>query len=922
MFARRAECVRRRAGRRARPRAGGGRLPVECSDVATDTTAPVSASAPARSRISGGGGSAALGPAGRLFLLDGPSLVYRAFFALPESIATSTGVPTNAIFGFASMLVKIVTDYGVSPTIVAWDAGSSGRTELFAEYKAQRRSRPDLLKQQWPAMEPLVEAFGYRNVKVEGYEADDVIASLAERALRADPPVPVVIVTGDRDVFQLIDPEGLVQVMATARGITETKLYDRLAVIDRYGIPPELIPDFYGLKGDTSDNIPGVPGIGDKTASELIQSFGALEDVLAHVEDVKGAKRKQNLIEHAEDARVSKRLATVQRDVAVEFDIAAEAAREPDRSRLREVFREYELRDPLRRLEEALGDAELAAPAPSAEVRLTARVRAGAPPEIARLGAEDSELCVAADAVEPPEGELFAEGAPWRFAVAADGQALAGECAGPEEVVVACGARPVVAHDAKALGLVPANLVHDTLLGAYLLEPARRGYPLGELCEERGLASDLEDPLAAEAVLLGALADWQREQIAERGLAALMRDIELPLVAVLRDMELLGVRLNCKRLAKITERVHSELATLETEIFALAGEEFLISSPQQLGEILFVKLGLSRKRRGKTGFSTDARVLQAIRSEHEIIPKVERWRELSTLVKTYLDVLPELVDERSRIHTTFLQAVAQTGRLSSTNPNMQNVPIRTPLGREIRGCFEAEPGSVLISADYSQIELRVLAHAAGEPALMEIFARGEDVHTATASRVFGVQAQDIDPGMRSKAKMINYGIVYGLSDYGLADRLNIPRAEAKEFIDAYLERFPRVADFMAATIERAEEEGHVTTLWGRRRQIPELRARNYQVRSLGERLAVNTVIQGTAADIIKLAMVRCHRALEESELETRLLLTIHDELLFEGPPGEADTAQALIEREMCGVWEREPPMAVDIGAGKTWLEAK
>jgi DNA polymerase-1 len=388
-------------------------------------------------------------------------------------------------------------------------------------------------------------------------------------------------------------------------------------------------------------------------------------------------------------------------------------------------------------------------------------------------------------------------------------------------------------------------------------------------------------------------------------------------------MELLGVRLDLERLAAITARVREETGSLEREIFALAGEEFLIASPQQLGEILFEKLGLSRKRRGKTGYSTDARVLQSIRDEHEIIPRIERWRELSTLIKTYLDVLPELVDARSRIHTTFLQAVAQTGRLSSTNPNMQNVPIRTPLGREIRGCFEAEEGSVLISSDYSQIELRVLAHAAGEQVLMEIFERGEDVHTATASRVFGVQDDAIDPGMRSKAKMINYGIVYGLSDYGLADRLNIPREEAKEFIDAYLERFPRVAEFMAATIEQAKEEGHVKTLWGRRRQIPELRARNYQVRTLGERLAVNTVIQGTAADIIKLAMVRCHRALAESKLSTRLLLTIHDELLFEGPPQDAEDACALIEREMVGVWEgREPPLAVDIGVGRTWLEAK
>jgi DNA polymerase-1 len=857
----------------------------------------------------------------RLFLIDGPSLVYRAFFALPESIATSTGVPTNAIFGFASMLVKIVTDYGVCPTVVAWDAGTSGRTELFAEYKAARRSRPDLLKQQWPAMEPLVEAFGYRNVRVEGYEADDVIASLSAHALAADPPVPTMIVTGDRDVFQLIDEDGIVKVMATARGITDTKIYDRQAVIDRYGIPPELIPDFYGLKGDTSDNIPGVPGIGDKTASELLRSFGSLEQVLGHVEDVSGAKRKQNLLDYAADARVSKELATARRDLPVDLDVAVEAAREPDRSRLREVFREFELRDPLRRLEEALGDPGVAAPAPSADVVLTARVRTGTVAGLAGLGGE-GELWLVARASEPPEGALFAEGPPWRFAAAADGEALVGDVGGPEEVVAAADARPIVAHDAKALGLVPVHLAHDTLLGAYLLEPARRGYPFAELCEERGLSADLADPLAADAVMLGALADWQREQIVERGLGEVMREIELPLVGVLREMELLGVRLNLERLAEITGRVHAEIAELEREIYALAGEEFLIGSPQQLGEILFGKLGLSRKRRGKTGFSTDARVLQAIREEHEIIPRIERWRELSTLIKTYLDVLPELVDARSRIHTTFLQAVAQTGRLSSTNPNMQNVPIRTPLGREIRGCFEADDGLVLISADYSQIELRVLAHAAGEDALMEIFKRGEDVHTATASRVFGVGAEEIDPGMRSKAKMINYGIVYGLSDFGLADRLNIPREEAKEFIDAYLERFPAVARFMVETVERAREDGYVKTLWGRRRQIPELRARNYQTRTLGERLAVNTVIQGTAADIIKLAMVRCHAALASSSLQTRLLLTIHDELLFEGPPQEQQAAVELIEREMCGVWEREPPLAVDVGVGRTWLEAK
>jgi DNA polymerase-1 len=761
-------------------------------------------------------------------------------------------------------------------------------------------------------------------------------------------------VTGDRDVFQLIDEAGIVKVMATARGITDTKIYDHQAVIDRYGIPPALIPDFYGLKGDTSDNIPGVPGIGDKTAADLIQRFGSLEGVLGHVREITGAKRKQNLIDHAENARISKQLATVERGLPVDVDPKAEAAREPDRSRLREVFREYELRDPLRRLEEALGEGDAAVPAAPSEVKLRARVRAGTLADIAGLGGvgsagasgagsgsaqpggaggagsgsaqrggvPGSELFVALTEVEVPDGALFIDGSPWRFAVACGDEVLAGDCEGPAQLLAALGERAVIAHDAKALGLVAPGLAHDTLLGAYLLEPARRGYPFAELCEERGFATDLEDPAAAHALLLKALADWQREQITERGLEYVMAELELPLVRVLHDVELLGVRLNVPRLQEITQRVREEVLTLEREIFVLAGTEFLIASPQQLGEILFEKLGLSRKRRGKTGFSTDARVLQAIREEHAIVPKIERWRELSTLMKTYLDVLPAEVDERSRIHTTFLQAVAQTGRLSSTNPNMQNVPIRTPLGREIRGCFEAGGENVLISVDYSQIELRVLAHVAGEPVLKEIFRREEDVHTATASQVFQVAPADIDPGMRSKAKMINYGIVYGLSDYGLADRLNIPREEAKEFIDAYLARFPKVAKFMADTIEQAKEEGHVKTIWGRRRQIPELQARNYQVRTLGERLAVNTVIQGTAADMIKLAMIRCHDVLAVAGLQTKLILTIHDELLFEGPPAEAPVARELITREMVGVWEHTPPLAVDVGEGKNWLEAK
>jgi DNA polymerase-1 len=521
-----------------------------------------------------------------------------------------------------------------------------------------------------------------------------------------------------------------------------------------------------------------------------------------------------------------------------------------------------------------------------------------------------------------PEEQLFAE-SELRFGVVANGEVVVGATVAPEDVVAAVDRHPVVAHDAKALRDVPPNLVHDTLLAAYLLEPARRGYPFRELVEERGLASDLEDPAGADALLTRALATWQREQLADRGLTRVMEEIELPLVPVLREMEVLGVRLNVERLKEVTARVHAELRDLEDDIYRLADTEFVIGSPQQLGEILFVKLGLSKKRRGKTGFSTDARVLQSIRDEHPIIPKIERWRELNQIAKTYLDVLPELVDENSRLHTTFVQAAATTGRLASTNPNVQNVPIRTPLGREVRGCFEAAPGDVLISADYSQVELRVLAYLADEPVLKEIFERGEDVHTATASRVFDLPGDQLDKGHRSKAKMINYGIVYGLSDFGLADRLNIPREEAKEIVDTYRARFPKVAEFIERTIEEARECGHVTTLFGRRRQIPELKARNWGVRSLGERLAVNTPIQGTAADIIKLAMIGAARALDERPFRTRMILTIHDELLFEGPPEEVEEVKALIEREMLAPWgDREPPLAVDVGVGQTWLEAK
>ena len=865
-----------------------------------------------------------------LYLIDGNSLAYRAFFALPDTISTSKGQPSNAIFGFASMLVKLFTEYGNNPTIVCWDRGTSGRKELDPRYKANRPSKPDLLREQWPHFAPIVESFGWHNVHVDGFEADDVIASLAEIARTAPDPVPVVIVTGDRDSFQLIDPEGNVTVMATARGITETKFYDYEGVIERYGIAPELIPDFYGLKGDSSDNIPGVPGIGDKTAAALLQEFGSLETILSSVDQISGAKRKENLTNFAADARLSKELATIQRDVPLEVDPLAIAAAEsePSRAKLREVFIEFELRDPLRRIEAELGPGddgdELAqAPLIEAEPAVSVTVEASSLAKAVALGDKNAALAIAVASPEMEDGELFAREQEWRFAAYCDGQAAVCELDDPAALAAALGERPVIVHDAKALGVVPAVVAHDTLLAAYLLEPSRRSFVLDELCEEAGIAISLDDAGAREAALTSLLAARQRLMLEERGELSLLDTIELPLIPVLRSIEVAGVRLNTKTLAEIAQRVRDEITTLEQQIWDLAGEEFVIASPQQLSAILFEKLGLTKKRKGKTGYSTDARVLQSIRDEHEIIPVVERWRELNQLSKTYLEALPSLVDEQSRIHTTFVQAATATGRLASINPNMQNIPVRTELGREIRGCFEAAPKLALLSADYSQVELRLLAHVADEQVLMDIFSAGEDVHSATAREVFGVSEDEIDSGMRSKAKMINYGIVYGLGDYGLADRLNISRGEAREFIDAYLNRFGKIRHFMDQTVEKATDEGFVTTLFGRRRNIPELRSTNGQTRALGERLALNTLVQGTAADVMKLAMIEVAGAMAATDLKTEMILTIHDELLFEGPKSEQKELSELVERGMIAPWgERQPPLAVDIGTGRTWLEAK
>jgi DNA polymerase I len=834
-----------------------------------------------------------------LFLVDGNNLAYRAFFALPEELATTEGFPTGALLGFANMLFKLLSDYRPKGVAVAWDTRPVHR-HAQAEaaevvYKEGRRPMPDLLAEQFPFFRPIVEAFGYRNLEFEGWEADDVIGTLATRADEAG--IRTCVVSTDRDAFQLVSEN--VCLMMTPRGVSDVQVYTPERVEARYGIRPDQIPDFIGLKGDTSDNIPGVPGIGDKTAGQLVAQYGSLEGVLEHVEEQSPARRK-NLAEFGEQARTSKLLATMRRDLELDCDPAELVLLPPDRSELREMFRRFEFRALLGRVDE-LDEA-----VPARE-----RISAG----------------TAVRWREEPSNTLLL--APEVVGVAADDGRIA--VALGDEVVVS--PRPedvrghaLVAHDAKAVGV---DAVDDTMILAYLIEPGRASYELDDLEAEYAVevrpepeAEEETARLVRHAAATLRLRDPLLERVRERGAERLYRDVEMPLVGVLRSMEEAGIRIDTYRMGEITARLADRVEELESEAFELAGEEFVIGSPQQLARILFEKLALTPGRKGKTGYSTDTKVLRAIRADHEIVAVVEEWRELSKLLNTYLVPLPALLGPDGRLHTHFNQTVAATGRLSTSNPNLQAIPIRTELGREIRSAFVAEPGHRLISADYSQIELRILAHVSGEPKLREAFARGEDIHRATAAEVLGVDPAKLTAAQRSIAKMINFGIVYGISAFGLSENLEIPREQAQEYIDAYLARFPLVQDFIERTVEQAERDGYATSLLGRRRPVPELRARNRQTRGFGERVAVNFVMQGSNADIIKKAMAAIHRRLREEGRSARLVLQVHDELLVEAPDAEVSAVKELVRAEMCAAYPLDPPLAVDVGAGDSWADAK
>ncbi|HEY2309549.1 MAG TPA: DNA polymerase I [Gaiellaceae bacterium] len=833
-----------------------------------------------------------------LFLVDGNNLAYRAFFALPEELATSEGFPTNALLGFTNMLFKLLSDYRPKGVAVAWDTRPVHRAAQAEAadvvYKEGRRPMPDLLREQFPHLRPIVQAFGYRNLEFEGWEADDVIATLATRA--DDAGIKTCVVSTDRDAFQLVSEN--VCLMMTPRGVSDVNVYTPERVEARYGIRPDQIPDFIGLKGDSSDNIPGVPGIGDKTAGQLVAQYGSLEEVLEHVDELSPA-RKKNLTEFADQARGAKVLATMRRDLDLDADPAELVLAPPDRAQLRETFRQFEFRALLARVDE-LDEA------------VPARERISAGTAVAWREEASNSLLQSPE----PVGVAADDG---RIAVALG-----------DEVVVS--PRPerleatFVAHDAKALGV---EAVDDTMILAYLIDPARSEYLLDDLAAEYAVEAVAEPEaeeetaqLVRHAAVTLRLRDPLLDRVRERGAEPLYRDVEMPLVGVLDRMQQAGVRIDTYRMGEITARLADRVEELEALAYELAGEEFVLGSPQQLGRILFEKLELTPGRKGKTGYSTDTKVLRSIRAEHEIVAVIEEWRELSKLLNTYLVPLPDMIGEDGRLHTTFNQTVAATGRLSTTNPNLQSIPIRTEIGREIRSAFVAEQGARLISADYSQIELRILAHVSGEPKLREAFERGEDIHTATAAEVLGVEPAKLTPGERSIAKMINFGIVYGISAFGLSENLEIPREQAQEYIDAYLARFPFVQDFIQRTIEQAERDGFVTSLLGRRRPVPELRVRNRATRGFGERVAVNFVMQGSNADIIKVAMVAIERRLRAEGRSARLVLQVHDELLLETPDAETSVVKELVREEMCRAYPLDPPLAVDVGAGDSWADAK
>lgn len=914
----------------------------------------------------------------KLLLIDGYSLAFRAFYALPEDLATSDGTHTNAVFGFTSMLIKVLQDEKPEHIACCLDMGAPlERTEAFADYKATRTEAPEAFSSQVPLIREVLKVMRIPIFELPGHEADDIIAFLAKCSEMEG--VDVRIVTGDRDFFQLVNDN--IHVLYNRRGISDIVDMDRDAVIERYGVPPEKYVDLKALEGDNSDNLPGVPGVGTKTAAKLVQKYGSAEAAVDHA-DEQTPKLAQNLAAHAEQVAINKQLTTLVQVPLEDVSLEELKLGAWDLEEIKKLFNSLEFRVLLERLmadlpEAAEGEGE------AFEVE-TVVVATG---EDLKQLAEDLKVAgrFALDVVA-----VSARGRPRSLAFSWGGGRTAYVPLGPdghEPEAVATTLRSVLEDRASvkdvhggraallaldALGVALDGLQMDTHVGTYLLDPGAAGYALEEMArkysgrelkaiegleraEERAAeegdslrmsaatsgsgrvadtgqgalalegdagAIDAEDA-SLRALAIAEVAAAVEPELERLGMHELYLTIERPLIPVLARMEKIGVKVDLDYLAEIGRDLEKRIAELETDCYELAGEHLNLGSPPQLRTLLYDKLGLKTTRRTKTGLSTDARALQQLVDQHPFVPKLLEYREVAKLKNTYIDALPPLVDlDDGRVHTTYDQTVASTGRLSSTNPNLMNIPIRTDIGKQIRRAFVPEKGFVLLSADYSQIELRVMAHLSEDPILLDVFAKGEDIHTATAARVFGVKPKDLTTKHRSTAKMINYGITYGMGVPGLAERLNVPQAEAQEVMDAYFEQFGGVAEYLDEVVTRAHADGFTTTMFGRRRYLPELGSGNPRVRAIGERQALNAPMQGTAADIMKLALINVDRALSNSDLQTRMILTVHDELLFEVHAHEQDAAAELVEREMTGVCELKVPLAVDVSFGPNWAAAK
>ena len=876
----------------------------------------------------------------RLFLIDGYSNIFRAFYAI-RNLSSSKGEPTNAVYGFITMLRKLLREDKPDLLGVALDVGKTFRNEKFEDYKANRAPMPEDLASQMPYIRRTLEAYRIPILELQGYEADDVLGSLACRA--AQEGFDVVLVSADKDLMQLVAPH--VSLYHTGRN----KLYGPAEVEEDFGVPPEKVVDVLGLMGDSIDNIPGVPGIGEKGAKTLIKEYGSLEELLARAGDVSRKAYREGLQQHAEQARLSKDLSTIHVDCDIALEPDKLQLQAPDPEALRKLFTELEFFSLVEELKstateqaEALPAAEEVSTPKDWEMRTAALLPDGQGEIYAAVLGEDRPLGLAAGGPDATGPVLYAD-------FRRDGMrdaALASLARWIEDPRVL-----VSGHNLKELLRLCADgarcraALADAMLVSYLLKPSIHGHTLDEMALERlgrkaitakeaGWDKGQEPPVgdsrlaayAGERIWLARqMSAAIRSELEAGKLAAVYREIEAPLVPVLLGMEEAGILLDVDFLRQMSRELGKEIADLEEEIYKQAGERFNINSPQQLGFILFEKMQLPvLKRTQKTkSYSTGAETLEELAGRgFPIAELMLRYRELTKLKSTYIDALPELVGPDGRLHTRFNQAVAATGRLSSVNPNLQNIPIRTEVGQRIRKAFITGPGYLLLVADYSQIELRVLAHIADETTLIDAFSRGEDIHRSTAATVFNIAPDLVTVEQRRAAKTINFGILYGMSAFGLGQALHIPQKEADKFIKAYLDQFPGVRQYVEDTQKSAEKEGKVETLYGRVRWLPDIQSKNWNLRENARRMAINARIQGTAADLLKKAMIAIDRRLREEHPDARLLLTVHDELVFEVPEGQVEPVAKLVKEEMEGVAELKVPLVVDTGWGKSWYDAK